>query len=121
MAARVAGLALLLMGMAYQPTVVWTEPGELRVVVVDREGVPMPGVVVELFSVPDGGSHRAAVSNPKGRAGFGDVGPGEYILRFQLSGFAPCSIGPITMRSVETENPQLPEFVVTMNPIMWVG
>ena len=121
MAAKVAALTLLVMGMAQGSAVVWTKPGELRVAVVDRDQGPIPGVTVELVSVANERSLRTVISDPKGRAGFSGVGPGEYVLRFQLSGFATCSIGPITMRAETEENPRLPEFVVMMNPIMWVG
>ena len=76
---------------------------------------------MELVATADGSPHRTMTSDPKGRAAFGGVSPGAYILKFQLSGFAPSSIGPITMRAEEQENPKLPEFVVMMNPVRWVG
>jgi hypothetical protein len=121
MMVRVAALALLIMGMSSGSAIVWTKPGELRVVVVDRDGKPIPGVTVGLKATADGLPHRAMISDPKGRAAFGGVSPGAYILTFELSGFAPSSIGPITMRAEERENPQLPEFVVMMNPVRWAG
>ena len=121
MVARVAAMALLIMGMSSGSAIVWTKPGELRMVVVDRDGKPIPGVSVELKATTDGSPHRTMISDTKGRAAFGGVSPGAYILTFELSGFAPSSIGPITMRGEERENPQLPEFLVTMNPVRWAG
>ena len=116
MVARVAALALLIMGMSPGSPIVWTNPGEIRVVVVDRDGLPVVGVTVELTAV-SGPSRRIVVSDPKGRASFDGVKAGDYVLKFELSGFATCSIGPITMRADRDENPELPEFLVMLNPI----
>ena len=44
---------------------------------------------------------------------------GDYVLTFEIAGFATCSIGPIKMRARESESPELPEFVVMMNPVRW--
>src|SRR6476659_6436892 len=46
--AQVVLAAVLLMGMSRGPGIVWTKPGDLRVVVVDRDSVPIPGVTVTL-------------------------------------------------------------------------
>jgi hypothetical protein len=116
MVARVAALALLIMGMSPGSPIVWTNPGEIRVVVVDRDGLPVVGVTVELAAVA-GPSRRIVVTDPKGRGSFDGVKAGDYVLRFELSGFATCSIGPITMRADRGENPELPEFLVMLNPI----
>jgi hypothetical protein len=116
MVARVAVLALLIMGMSPSLPIVWTNPGEIRVVIVDRDNLPIVGVTVELTAIA-GPSRRIVVSDPKGRAGFDGVRAGDYVLKFELSGLATCSIGPITMRADRGENPALPEFLVMMNPI----
>ena len=119
MVAKVTVLALLIMGMSPSSPVVWTKPGEIRVVVVDRDGQPISGVTVELSATALGSARRTMISDPKGGAGFGGVSAGDYMLTFQLSGFAPCSIGPITMRADKAGSPELPEFLVMMNAIRW--
>jgi hypothetical protein len=113
----VAVAALLLTGMAKKGEIVWSKPGEIRLVVVDRESVPIPGVAVTLSKVGDDQSQAIVISDKGGRASFSRVVPGEYVLRFELSGFARCSLGPFRMRSTSEEDPVLPEFVVMMNPI----
>ena len=115
--AQVAGLALLLLGMAQSSEIVWLKPGQLRATVIQRDGTPVPGVAVELNGGEAGSAQRVAITDPKGHAGFDDVPAGEYTLTFQLSGFATCSIGPFTMRRIASENPELPAFVVMMNPV----
>ena len=96
--------------------VVWLDPGEVRVVVVGRDAMPLPGVTVYLIREPAHESQRIMVTDPKGRAGFAGVAAGDYSIRFELSGFVSCSIGPVRMRASRDQNPQLPEFVVMMNP-----
>jgi hypothetical protein len=105
--------------MAQKPAVTWTKPGEIRVILIDREEAPIPGVTVTLVPNDRHANPRVATANSKGRAGFVDVPPGEYTLRFQLSGFAECSVGPFSMKSSTAENPRLPEFIVMMNPLLW--
>ena len=119
MVTKVAVFALLIMGVSPSSPVVWTKPGEIRVVVVDRDRLPIPGVTVELSATVPGSAPRTMISDPKGRAGFDGVSAGDYMLTFQLSGFAPCSIGPITMRADKAGSPELPEFLVMMNQIRW--
>ena len=116
MVARVAVLALLIMGMSPGSPIVWPNPGEIRVVVIDRDGLPIVGVTVELTATT-GTPRRIMVTDPKGRAGFDGVKAGDYILRFTLSGFANCSIGPVTMRADRDGSVELPEFLVMMNPV----
>ena len=115
--AQVAGLALLVLGMAKPSEVVWLKPGELRATAVERDGTPIPGVTVELMTGEAGRAQRVAITDPKGNAGFDQVASGEYVLKFQLSGSATCSIGPFAMRATANENPELPAFVVLMNPV----
>jgi len=104
-----------------EPPMVWTAPGEIRVVVVDRDSAALPGVTVTLLAGPHQEAERVAVTDSKGRVRFSEVPVGEYTLRLQISGAAECSIGPFTMRAGPHDNPWLPEFRVVMNPIMWVG
>jgi len=115
--ARVALAAVLLMGMSRGPAIIWTKPGDLRVVVVDRDSVPIPGVTVTLSPA----AQKPLVTDSRGRVEFTGLGGGSYSLTFELSGFARTTLGPVEMRSSAQENPRLPEFLVVMNPIMWVG
>ena len=110
--------ALLLTGMAKKGEIVWSKPGEIRLVVVDRESVPIPGTTVTLSKVGNDQSQAVVISDKVGRASFSGVLPGDYVLRFELSGFVTCSLGPFRMRSTSEEDPVLPEFVVMMNPIL---
>jgi Carboxypeptidase regulatory-like domain len=105
------------MGLSRGPDVVWTKPGELRVVVVDRDSVPVRGVTVTLHPA----AQKPAVTDGRGRVEFTGLPGGEYSLIFELSGFARTTLGPVKMRRLQDENPHLPEFVVIMNPVMWVN
>jgi hypothetical protein len=117
---KAAFLALAILAMSDSP-VVWTAPGEIRVVVVDRDAAALPGVAVTLLAGSRQEPERVTITDSKGHASFSDVPVGEYTLRFQISGAAECSIGPFTMRAGPHDNPWLPEFRVVMNPIRWVG
>jgi Carboxypeptidase regulatory-like domain len=115
--AKVVLAAALLMGMSRGPGIVWTKPGDLRVVVVDRASVPIPGVTVTFSPA----AQKALVTDSRGRVEFTGLVEGEYSLTFELSGFARMTLGPVGMRSSATENPRLPEFLIVMNPVMVVG
>jgi hypothetical protein len=117
---KVALLAVALLAMS-GPSTVWTEPGEIRVVVMEPDSTALPGVAVTLLAGSKQEAERIAITDSNGRVKFSDVPVGEYTLRFQLSGFAECSIGPFTMRARREDNPWLPQFRLIMNPIMWAG
>jgi hypothetical protein len=115
--ATVAALAFLILGMAGGSTVVWTKPGELHARVIDRDGQPVSGVTVTLRTperVLD-----TKISDSKGRVEFVGLNAGDYTLGFEISGFASSSIGPVRLRARPAENPELPEFVVMLNPVRW--
>src|SRR6185295_13032686 len=116
----VAGLALVASAVSPADEIVWTPPGALRFVVVDRDMRPVAGVPVTATAVATGGPAEAmTITDAKGRAGFSGLSPREYVIRFDLSGFAPASIGPVRVKSSPEENPRLPEFLVVLNPILW--
>ena len=120
--ARVSVLALFVFaGITPYADVVWTAPGEIRVVVIDRDGSAIVGVSIELCPQEKGGSTRRMTTGVDGHAVLKEVPGGEYMLKFYLSGFVTCSIGPFEMRSGDEENPHLPEFKVMMNPIRLDG
>jgi hypothetical protein len=113
--AKAVAVALLMLGMSGDTPVAWTKPGELRAVVVDRSGQPIPGVTATLRSGTE--AIRTEVTDTKGSVAFVGLSPRDYTLTFEIAGFATSSIGPVRMRARESENPELPEFVVMMNPI----
>jgi hypothetical protein len=115
-------LSLALFGVATPQNIIWTRPGEISAVVIQRDQSPLPGVTVTLSSVGAGRSerNRTQVTGMDGKIRFKDLEPGQYLLNFQLSGFADTAIGPVALRSRAQENPRLPEFLVMLNPIMWV-
>ena len=76
---RVAVLALLIMGMSPVHQSCGRIRAQIRVVVVDRDDLPIVGVTVELTAVA-GSSRRIVVSDPKGRARFlTGVTAGDYV------------------------------------------
>jgi len=119
----VGSLVLSTLAISKPADVRWSAPGELRAVVVGRDSIPLPGVAVTVA----GTGLAAAVQRPTvitsadGSARFANLPAGEYVIRFELSGFATMSIGPVTVRSASQENPRLPEFLVVLNPVQWVN
>jgi hypothetical protein len=122
-AVTLAGLVLCTLATSKPAEVLWAPPGELRAVVLDRDSVPLRGVTVSLFASGVAAAvHQPAVTTGgDGVARFANLPAGEYVIRVELSGFAPTSIGPVTVRSPSQENPRLPEFLVVLNPIQWVN
>jgi hypothetical protein len=84
---------------------------------VDRDSDPLPGVSVTLTRAGRQ-SGSTCLTGPQGRVRFWKVKPGDYVIRFELSGFAAASIGPVTVTESTAENPRLPEFLVLLNPVM---
>jgi hypothetical protein len=117
----IAGLVLSALAISKPADVVWTPPGELRAVVTGRDSAPLPGVAVSVarMGLAAAVQRSAVITGRDGRARFANLPPGEYVIRFQLSGFADAAIGPVTLRSSSQENPRLPEFVVVLNPVLW--
>lgn len=116
----IAGLALVASALSRADEIVWTPPGALRFVVVDRGMRPVVGVPVTAIAVASGESTGAMTfTDTKGRAGFSSLSSGEYVIRFDLSGFAPASIGPVRVETSPEVNPRLPEFLVVLNPVLW--
>src|SRR2546428_609883 len=78
---------------------------ELRVhgVVVDESGAALPGATVVLTR--DGGSPRETTSDPTGNFAFANVGPGQYRVRVELTGFQPADL-PLVVGS--SEPPSMP-------------
>jgi hypothetical protein len=70
-------------------------PGLVRGVVVDPEGLPLPGVSVVLMG-PSNEVAASAVADATG-AFLIDATPGTYTLRVELSGFAPTERAGITV------------------------
>ena len=64
-----------------------TQTGTIRGVVHDDQGLPVPGVTVTVSS-PALQSPRAGVSDTSGGFSFPNLPPGDYTVRFELSGFA---------------------------------
>src|SRR5262249_36272107 len=95
--AGVVALALLILGMSGDSSIVWTKPGELRARVVNRSGQPISGVTVTLRTA--GEVVGTGISDPKGRVGFLGLKAGDYTLTFEIAGFATSSIGPVKMRA----------------------
>jgi hypothetical protein len=62
------------------------ETGALRGVVTDEQNIPLPGVSVTLSSQSLMGS-RSFVTDAKGEFRFPAIPPGEYQLKFELTGF----------------------------------
>jgi hypothetical protein len=118
--ATIAVLVVFLLGSGTPGRITWTKRGEIRTLVIDRGNAPLAGVTVILSPSAPGSQERALVTNPAGKVSFHDLAPGDYLIKFQLSGFADMCIGPVTLRSSSRENPRLPEFLVMMNPVLEV-
>ena len=111
-----AAIVIALVGAVTTSEMKWTKPGEIKIVVVDRDSEAVPGATVVL-SDSDGGHQRPVITDANGRAGFSGVSRGDYLVKVDLSGFATYTIGPFRMRADSSENPELPEFVVMLNPL----
>ena len=109
-------IVIALVGAVKTSEVKWTKPGEIKIVVVDRDSEPVPGATVVL-SDSASAHQRSVITDANGRAAFSGVSRGDYLVKVDLSGFATYTIGPFRMRADSSENPELPEFVVMLNPL----
>ena len=120
--ARVSFLAFVaFVGMTQYSDVVWTAPGDVQVIVIDRDGSAIGGVSIELRPLEKDARVLWTTTDSNGRAALKDVPRGQYLLTFELSGFVKCSIGPFEMSSRGEDHIHLPEFKVMMNPIRLDG
>ena len=69
-------IVIALVGAVKTSEVKWTKPGEIKIVVVDRDSEPVPGATVVL-SDSAGGHQRSVITDANGRAGFSGVSRGD--------------------------------------------
>ena len=97
---RVPTLAFVLCLVA---NVSWTQELTVHGVVIDDSGAALPGAMVVLTR--DGGNPRETTSDPTGNFAFANVGPGQYRVRVELTGFQPADLALVVG---STEPPPVP-------------
>lgn len=84
---RIGILLVLVFSLAIGSSYAQRLTGKLTGIVTDDEGIPLPGVTVEISSPALMGGARAQVTYEKGTYRFVNLPPGTYKLVFSLEGF----------------------------------
>src|SRR5947208_780257 len=101
-----AGLTLILIVCFGLPGAAQIEQATVEGVVVDTSGLVVPGASVELHD-PATNQHRSAVTDPSGGFRLTNVPPSVYVLRVELSGFAPFEQRDLILSVAQTARVQV--------------
>ena len=101
-----AGLTLILIVCFGLPGAAQIQQATVEGVVVDTSGLVVPGASVELHD-PATNQHRSAVTDPSGGFRLTNVPPSVYVLRVELSGFAPFEQRDLILSVAQTARVQV--------------
>ena len=99
MGKKLSGVVIILAMLAAAPTFAQTT-GSVRGGVVDSDGEPLAGVIVEITGEALGDGKRGTVSASNGAFSIPGLAVGTYSLTATLEGFAPQSIDGINVNAL---------------------